>query len=269
MTPMNAKPSCRTPSLLLAALSLAAALPASATGEDGRAIMERADRENRPRYEVAHIEMDLVDSDGSVTERSLIWRFRNRDGERTSLMKFESPANVRGVGLLVKEQTGQPNAIWHYLPATRNVRRIAAGHKQNRFMGTELVFEDFEGLKLDKYRFERLRAAPCEGGRTCDLVEARASDPQERADSGYGKKVFWVGQKDAVIVRIELYDRDGTLVKTFTSQDLHRMGRYWRPRLQVMRNLVDKRETRLIERERVLDEPFDDYYLSQQYLRSE
>lgn len=257
------------PRLALAALLLTSAAGAAPAAGDGRAIMEQADRMNRPEWEMAEVRMELADRSGTVNVRELTWHFRNRDGERVSLLKFTAPANVEAVGLLVRERTGEPNAIWHYLPATRNVRRISAGHRQNRFMGTEFVFEDFEGLQLDRYRFELLGSEPCAGDRRCDLVEARASDAREAAESGYSKKVFWVDREARFLVKTELFDRDGKLAKVFAGEGFRPVRGHWRPTVQTMTNLADGRVTRLIEVSRRVGEPFDPHYLSQQYLRSE
>ena len=184
-------------------------------------------------------------------------------------MKFTAPANIQGVGILVIEEKNTANAIWHYLPASRNVRRISAEHRQNRFMGTEFVFEDFEGLKLDKYQFVLIGAKECTQGSHCYVIEGRATDKEELSSSSYGKKIFWVNQRNDVIVKTEFYDKHDKLIKVFEGSGFRRFGNYWRPTLQTMSNLLENRSTRLIEIERKLDQAFEPYYTSQQYLRSE
>jgi hypothetical protein len=236
---------------------------------DAATIMANVDRMNRPRYEVTRMRMELSGNDGGAQSRELVWRSVNDGSTRTSLFRFTDPASLRGVGTLVVEAEGRPNAIWHYLPATRNVRRIAGEHRQNRFMGTEFVFEDFEGLQLDRYAFDLLRSEACPGNGACYVIEGRPGDAGERAGSGYGRKVFWVDQKTHAIVRIELFDPAGTLAKVHESTDFHAVAGYWRARRQVMTNVRTGRSTVLLELERTVDVPFDKYYVSQQYLRAE
>lgn len=254
---------------LLAAGLAMLALSGAAWAESAADIMDKADRMNRPSYEIARMQMELVDAGGSVLKRDLIWYFRNEEGKRTSLMKFTGPANMRGVGILVIEEAGLPNAIWHYLPASRNVRRISAEHRQNRFMGTEFIFEDFEGLKLDKYAFTLTGSQPCAGTSQCYVVEARASDKAEATSSSYGRKVFHVDRQTYSIVKTELFDKSDKLLKVFEASGWRRMGSYSRPQVQTMSNVVEKRITHLREVERKLDVPFEPYYMGQQYLRSE
>ena len=249
--------------LLTIAPTMAAAAP-----PDGAVIMANADRMNRADFEIARLRMELRGSDGSPQARELTWHLVGRSGTRTSLLKFTSPASMRGIGTLVIEADNQPSAVWHHIPATRDVRRIAAEHRQNRFMGTEFSFEDFEGLKLDKYAFTLLRSEACRDGNVCHVVEGTASDPAERESSAYSRKVFWIDQRTHAIVRIELFDPAGTLAKVFARTDFHLISGYWRPRRQVMTDVRSGRSTTLIEIEYKLSEPFDLYYVSQQYLRS-
>lgn len=249
-------------------VSLYVPISAHATAMNADQIMANADTRNRPRFEVVKMKMELLGG-GRPVQRELSWRFVNDGAKRTSVLKFTAPANVQAVGTMVVEEIGRTNAIWHYLPATRNVRRISADHRQNRFMGTEFVFEDFEGLKLDKYQFKALRSEPCSGDRHCHVVEAVPHDSQEEASSTYGKKIYWIDQDGFFIVKTDLYDRQGSLAKTYENSEFRLIGEYWRPKKQVMRHLGSGRSTVLTELERDLDKPFDRYYISQQYLRSE
>lgn len=254
---------------LTAAAWAAFLLCGAARADSGAEVMAKADRMNRPRHEVATMRMELVDAGGAVMTRELLWYFRNEEGRRTSLMKFTAPANIRGVGILVIEENDKPNAIWHYLPASRNVRRISPEHRQNRFMGTEFIFEDFEGLKLDKYQFTLTGSAACAQAAQCHVVEARASDQAELAGTSYGRKVFYVDRQTYAIVKTELYDKNDRMLKVFEASGWRSLNGYWRPQLQTMSNLAERRVTRLREVERKLDTPFEPYYTSQQYLRSE
>lgn len=259
----------KTALVLLFLLPMSLPLPASGGAtSDAMALMKQVDESNRPAFEKVTMKMEVRGS-GEPLVRELTWHFTNTADKRTSLLKFSAPANVEGSGTLVVEQPGQDNAIWHYQPSTRNVRRISSQHRQNRFMGTDFIFEDFEGLKLDKYRFAHLRKEPCADGGSCDVVEAVATDKKEMAGSSYSKKLFWVDPDKHVITRTELYGADGKLAKTYESSGFRKIGTHWRPKAQEMRTADGSHSTRISEVERSLDQPFDMYYVSQQYLRSD
>ena len=240
----------------------------AAAAGDARALMERVDRQSRPAFESAQLRMELH-GEGPMLSRDLDLYVAASGDKRTTVLKFTAPANVQAVGLMVVEEGGVTSAIWHYMPASRNLRRISAEHRQNRFMGTELVFEDFEGLKLDRYRFELLRQESCGALGSCSVVEATPSDVAERDTSGYSRKRFWVSLEREVIVRTDLFDRSDQLIKQFEAEDFRAHGRFWRPRRQTMRHLASGRKTVLEERTRQVDQPFDRHFVSPQYLRSE
>lgn len=256
---------------LLAGLLLAAFATSnvSIAAPSARDIMAKADMLNRAEYEVAKMEMQLVDRGGKSIDRRLIWYFRNDGDKRTSVLKFTSPADVADVGILVKEEGGKTNAIWEYLPAVRSVRRVSAEHKRNRFMGTEFVFEDFEGLKLGLYDFTLEGMKACAATRACYVIDARPSSPEESRTTGYSHKTYWVDTEHSFIVRTELYDRSGNLEKVFASTGFQDVNGYWRPQEEIMTNLADKRETRLLILDRKIDVPFASYFTSQEYLHSE
>lgn len=235
----------------------------------GREIVERADRNARAKTEIVKFSMELVAGREVVSRRELIWYFRNDANGQVSLLKFLSPASVRSVGVLTTEDKRQGDTTWQYLPATRAVRRISAEHKQNRFMGTEFVYEDFEGMKLAKYDFTLVETVPCGAPQQCDIVEALASDPEERKTTGYGKKRLWIDRNQFFVVKAELFDKAGQLFKVTEGKDFRNVGGYWRSREETITNLKTNASTRLIELDRKMDEKLDPYYVSQQYLRAE
>ena len=259
---------CPGSAQLILLLLLATPLRALADPQ-GFAIMTKADEMNRAKYEVVKMNMLLLDHGKEQMSRELIWYFMNDGNTRTSLLKFTAPPSVQGDGVLIEEDKGKPNAVWNYLPATRNVRRISGELRQNRFMGTEMVFEDFEGLKLDKYDYRLLRSDACPESGACFVIEAKASDAEEKNTSGYSKKIFWVNRDNFVIVKTELYDKSGVLAKVWELSGLRQVSGYWRSKRETMTNLLNGRSTVLLEENRKLGQPFDKYYVGQQYLRSE
>ena len=135
-------------------------------------------------------------------------------------------------------------------------------------MGTEFTFEDFEGIKRDRYAFAVQGEEACAGAGRCFVVEARPVDAEEKAASGYARKVYRIDQRNHAIVRIDLFDQAGTLVKIFESSEFRDRGGHWRPRRQVMTNVGTGRATVLTEIERTLDTPFDRQSVSPQALRT-
>jgi hypothetical protein len=254
--------------LVLALVLLAVGLNASVDNQADD-IMARADDMNRAHFEKLQLTMQLLEEGKVRASRELVWYFVNEGNIRSSLLKFTAPPSIQGDGVLIIEDNQQPNAVWNYLSATRSVRRIAGEHRQNRFMGTEMVFEDFEGLKRDLYEYRILRSYACPQSGMCYVIEGQANNADERNTSSYSKKIFWINRDNKVIVKIDLYNKSGVLEKVCEMSGMRLISGYWRPKRETMTNLLNGRATVLLEEERKLNQPFDKYFISQQYLRSE
>jgi hypothetical protein len=232
-------------------------------------IMNKADKVNRSHNEVTHMRMDLVNSSGDLRQRDLIWYRKDKNNGSISVLKFNSPANVRDVGIMVEENDNGNNTIWQYTPVTRNIRRIPGSHKQNRFMGTEMVFEDFEGFKLNDYTFRLLKSVDISTKDNCYVIEAIPATLEEKEATGYSKKIFLIDKDKFILHKTSLYDRNGTLSKVFEMINYKFKDGYWRSEIQTMSNLQTNCKTRMTEiKRKINDDSFDPYYVSQRYLRS-
>ena len=119
---------------------------AQAEGLDARALMERVDRRPRGRDEMLRATWRLLDSRGGerVRETRSYWLDRrgSADGIRARrLIFFDAPATVKDTAFLVwsSERADEDDGRWIYLPALRQVRRIAGGDRANSFMGISMV----------------------------------------------------------------------------------------------------------------------------------
>ncbi|MGD2114021.1 MAG: outer membrane lipoprotein-sorting protein [Acidobacteriota bacterium] len=238
---------------------------------EARRIVERSKERTDSRTEHVVYRMELVDGEGEVEQtRRLESYFLQDDPGTTTLLKFQAPPVVEGTGMLVETHEGAPSDIWVYLPVTRRLRRIAGSDKDDKFLGTEFTYEDFEGYRPDAYEFELRGTEPCLDDARCRVVEARPATDGERRASGYAEKVYWIERESLYPVRIDLYEEgSGELVKRLTVAGLERQGEYWRAAEQTMHDLRTGRRTRLTALEREIDTDLDPYHVSRRYLRSE
>ena len=110
--------------------------------------------------------IDVIDARGKVLNKSWhFWREGNR-GNSKVLVRFDTPAEVRGVGLLTLNHAGRSAEQWLYTPAIQRDRRIAPQEKSQRFMGTDFTNEDMEERAIDNYEYslageESFAGQPC------------------------------------------------------------------------------------------------------------
>jgi outer membrane lipoprotein-sorting protein len=110
---------------------------------------------------------------------------------------------------------------WIYLVGQRKVRRVAAGARNNAFLGTDFTFEDLTERSAGQDRHALLRTERL-GSRQHYVVESVPRAP----DAPYGRRVQWVDPEGWTVSQIEFYSRENELEKTLRS-DWSRIGEAW------------------------------------------
>lgn len=245
-------------------------LPSFCWSADALALMTESDHRIKAPDESIQYNMDLYDNDKLVHSRKLL-RLDKQIGNKTStLIRFQAPAAVKNVGLLIEDSGVSINDIWSYTPATKSLRRVAGSQKQNWFMGTEFTYEDFEGYKLNAYRFEQVETlSPCLRWPKCAVVDAIPNADAEIQASGYSKKRYYIELGSYYPVQIEYFDRQGTLVKRLSTDGLKTYSGYPRPQAQTMWNAANNRKTRMVVTELSIKPGLPDSQFTQRALRDE
>lgn len=149
-------------------------------------------------------EMILIDKDGKEEIREMIMFSQKEENDETSsLMRFLSPKSVKGVTLL-NIKSGEK--IYLYMPAYAKPRRIAGSSKQEKFMGTDLSYEDMSMDYEDKeYEKKLLDETDSEY-----LIEVIPSGE----DTSYKKIILTVDKEKFYAKKVEFYDMSENLSKT-------------------------------------------------------
>jgi len=202
----------------------------TAAAQDGGAILAKVDSiANAFRDMTAVEKMTLIDKDGSPKERGVkIYQ----KGNELRLVRFLSPADVRGVGFLRLAE----DRLYLYLPAFRKVRRIASSVKNENFMGTDFSYEDMSRNEYAKDYAARL----IETRETQYVLELT---PLPGADVPYGRLVIFVDTSNYVVRKVEYYNTAGKLQKILTIDNIERIDGYWFGKRMEMENIKDKHRT--------------------------
>ena len=109
-------------------------------------------------------------------------------------------------------------------------------------MGSEFAFEDMSSFEIEKYKFKYLRDETFEGQASFVLEQV----PIDK-DSGYSKQIIWVDKKHYRALKIEFYDRKGSLLKELVNYEFTLyLGKYWRPMRVEMFNEQNGKSTDLV-----------------------
>ena len=114
----------------------------------GYEVMKRAEQVETANSGSYTAMMTLTNKKGSVRERSITCYMKEYDGVNKTVIIFNTPKDVAGVGYLMweyveNEKGSTPEADrWIYMPAMKKVRRISGSGSGDDFMGTDFTYED-------------------------------------------------------------------------------------------------------------------------------
>jgi outer membrane lipoprotein-sorting protein len=218
--------------LLAAALSLAALLPAqaqkTAPPEPDTLMQQSRDRPDGSDI-VSDTQLVMVDDRGGKRVRDLIYLQKDFGRDEKLTLYFLAPGDVKGVGFqsaTYDEKAGKDDDQWIYLPAFRQVRRIASADKRGSFMGSEYAYIDLEKLRVNDYK-QRITGEEEVLGRRCWVVERTPVSDAVIARTGYHKTVVWVDADSKLVLKQTYYDAKNVLFKTMTVQRVEKIQDIW------------------------------------------
>jgi len=171
------------------------------------------------------LQLRIVDRRGGERNRDLVIYLKKYPEDRTrTVLFFESPPEVKGVGFL---QWADPHAAdeqWLYLPELKRVRKISAGAKHESFVGTDFSYDDLAIIgQITDWTDSDARTSVVRDdtvdGAHCRVIEF---DPVGK-DVTYGKILTWLTD-DLLIVKFEMYDKSGRLEKVLGLGDIRKIG---------------------------------------------
>ena len=118
-------------------------------------------------------------------------------------MRFLSPKSVKNVTLL---NINDGEKIYLYMPAYDKPRRIAGSSKKEKFMGTDLSYEDMTMDYKDK-DYEKKLLQETENEYLIEVVPTGE-------DASYKKIILSVDKEKFYAKKVEFYDTSETLTKT-------------------------------------------------------
>ena len=205
------------------AILFATSLPAFAQ-MSGAEIMKKSDEMASSDNEQSVLVMRLINSKGKERSRNIkqFIRFDENDN-RSSLIRFNAPADVAGTGFLAVENADREDDQYLYLPALQRSRRISASNETDNFMGSDFTFEDLDREDLSDFNYKLEGEEQINGAAAWKIIATPANDKKAK-ESGYSKREIFVSKQSFIPLMINYYDKKGTLTKVFTAKDVKEVG---------------------------------------------
>jgi hypothetical protein len=204
------------------AVAAAPALVGMAAQADPSAkeIMERNFQASKIKHLKTESSMELVTPGGGKRERrnTTVLRLQPNGVDSKLLVRFSSPADIKGTAFLLIEHIDGEDDQWIYLPALKKSRRLVANNKKDSFVGSDFSYGDISLPKVDLYRHALLRSEPWDK-QDCYVIESVPADDAVKSNSGYSKKLSWIRKDDFIESKVEYYDLSNRHLKTQVTSD--------------------------------------------------
>jgi hypothetical protein len=243
--------------------------PAASGGPEPAEVMRRVQRQATASDETADFTMQLVEASGRTRQRTgTVHERQVKPGavDEMRLIRFHSPPDFQGSGVLTIEHTDRDNDQWIYLPAYHTSRRVPPANRGDRYMGTDFSYEDIMRQKIEEYRYALRGEEACDG-RRCLMIEAVPADSRLRQETAYSKTISWVDPERDVVLRVDHYDRGGALFKRLAVESLQQVSGKYRPQRLRMEDFVRKHVTIISYERRRLGTGVPEHYFTEHYLK--
>lgn len=220
-------------------LLFAPSTPALADDLRAPEIVERMDERYTGDSSRSEAKLILIDHKGRERVRDLqMFSLEQSDVEK-SILFFRSPADVAGTSYLNHDyEGGRDDDSWLYLPALKQVRRVASGDRSGAFMGSDFTYSDINGVTIDWYQYQMLDENAEIDGEPAWLIESTPKPEfaeKVKDETGYEKSHLWIRQDNFVQVQGKIWMKKGNRIKYYSASDLQKIDDIWTPmRLQMV-----------------------------------
>jgi len=191
---------------------------------DGREIMQKSRNASKLDGMEAISTLRIYDAKGRerVRQTSMASKLFENGATEKRIIRFLSPAEVKGTGMLIFDYDKRNDDMWIYMPALRKTRRIISNEKSKSFMGSEFSNADMSAPSLEDFNYT-LTGSDLVGGTDCWIVEVVPVNEDIMDEVGFDRQLAWIGKKDFVFRKAEYYDEDDELLKQMISSDVRQM----------------------------------------------
>ncbi len=182
-------------------------------------------------------------------------------GRDYALALISAPPREAGQTFLKRK-----SEMWSWNPSINRLIKLPPSMMSQGWMGSDYTNDDIlrESSVVNDYNHEIIGEEAIEG-RLCYKIKMTA---KENASIVWGKQIRWIDKKDYLMLRAELYDEDGYLVRTETGSDIKIMdGRAITSKVKLVPAEDPENRTILEIKEIRFNLPVEESFFSQQNMK--
>lgn len=220
-------------------------------------IIEIADKKTRGETSQGSMMMKIVRPDWDRTVEMKSWS----KGDDYFLIYITAPAKDKGQVFLKRMKE-----MWNWVPSIERMIKIPPSMMMQSWMGSDFTNDDLvQQSSIVKDYTHSLLGEEEVRGQLCYKLELV---PLPDAPVVWGKIITWVTKDGYNLWKSEYYDEDEILVNIEDAYDLKTFGDRTLPsRMEIIPADEPGKKTVLILSDLIFDEPIDDSYFTQQYMK--
>jgi outer membrane lipoprotein-sorting protein len=182
-------------------------------------------------------------------------------GKEYALTLISAPAKDAGQTFLKRG-----SEMWSWNPSISRLIKLPPSMMSQGWMGSDYTNDDIlkESSVVNDYTHEIIGEESV-GGRDCYKIKMVA---KENSAVIWGHQMRWIDKKDFLVMKAELYDEDGALVRTETGSDIKTMdGRLIQTRIELSPSEEPGNKTVIAIKEIKFNVTIQETFFSQQNMK--
>ncbi|HUX55819.1 MAG TPA: outer membrane lipoprotein-sorting protein [Bacteroidales bacterium] len=183
-------------------------------------------------------------------------------GKDYSITLITAPAKDIGQSFLKRG-----TEMWSWNPSINRLIKLPPSMMSQGWMGSDYTNDDIlkESSVVNDYTHE-ITGEETIAGRECYRIKMVS---KEDAAVIWGHQIRWIDKKDFLMLKAELYDEDGFLVRTETGSDIKTMdGRVIQTQIDLVPEEEPGNRTVLVIKEIKFNIPVKESFFSQQHMKN-
>lgn len=222
--------------------------------QEAKEIVRKADDKAKGKTSVSNISIQTIRPKWTREMTVKAWT----KGTDLTMILILTPAKEKGVVYLKRKKE-----VWNWIPSIERNIKMPPSMMSQSWMGTDFTNDDLvkEASILEDYDHSFLEEIEIEG-RSCHKIQMI---PKPKSAVVWGKVIMCIDKKDFMMLQVEYFDEDGSLINTMRCSDIKMLGGRLLPaRMEMVPADKKGHKTILQYKSLVFDTPMEDTFFSTQ-----
>jgi len=181
--------------------------------QDAKEIIKNSDELIKSKSSYAEVSMTIIKTDWSRTVGMKMWALE----PDYAIIYITEPARDKGTVTLKRKKE-----VWNWIPTAQKIIKIPPSMMLQSWMGSDFTNDDLvkESSLINDY-IHTIVGEDNFNGYDCYKVE---SIPKPDAGVVWGRLLTWIAKKKYFQLKVEFYDEDGFIVKSYLGSDIKELG---------------------------------------------